>query len=82
MFAETKVQAQVVLRNVASSAPHFVHLDQIPGKDMDTRVQRQPVAPGPRKLKADPMVARELKAQYEGVPILLLSDVWDMPLLR
>lgn len=30
--------------------------------------------------KTTEQLARELKAQYQGAPILLLSDVWDMPL--
>ncbi len=29
--------------------------------------------------KTTEQLARELKAQYQGAPILLLSDVWDLP---
>ena len=44
MLAETEVQAQIALRNVASAAAHLVGLNQIAGGDANASVEGEAIA--------------------------------------
>ena len=56
--AQSKVDAQVVLRQITSSADHLAKLHKISRSYPHARVQRKPVALDSLQLKADPMVLR------------------------
>src|SRR5450755_4845355 len=56
--AQTEVDPQIILREIASTAVNFVGLCHSACHDLDPRVQSQAIALGPRELKARPMVAR------------------------
>ena len=58
MIAQAEVEPQVVLRQIAAAAPHFIGLREIAGDDFDSRIQRQSVALRPGEFEADPVIAR------------------------
>src|ERR1700689_1815240 len=74
MAGEAKVDPQIALRKIASSAPHLVLLDKIAGRGTEPRVERKRVALFSLKFKADPMVARpSLGAQNHWFPFQVLD---------
>lgn len=56
--AEPKVQAQIVLREIASAAMNFAGLRHSSGNNFDTSIEGEAVAFGSSELETDPMASR------------------------
>src|SRR5947207_7175811 len=58
LFTQTEVEAEVVLRKIASAAEHFRDLDDASGSHTDARIQGKSVALRAFQLEADPVMVR------------------------
>ena len=58
MAAQTEMQAQIVLRQIASATKHFSRLYQVARCSSYARIQGQTIALHSFELKTDPMVLR------------------------
>ena len=58
MLTQPKMDAEVVLRQVAAAADHFARLHQVAGYGSHAGVQSQTIALDPLQLKADPVIPR------------------------
>ena len=56
--SQTKVHAEITLREIASTAPDLVGLRDAARGKFDSRSDRQTIAFGPSQFQADPMTAR------------------------
>src|SRR6202012_438026 len=56
MAGQAKVDPQIILREIASTAANLVQLDQIAGRGTEARVEGKQIAFGSLKLEADPMI--------------------------
>src|SRR5438552_13923805 len=55
---QAEVKPEVALREIAAAAAHFVRLCEAAGGELDARIQRQFVAPGPGEFEPDPVIGR------------------------
>src|SRR5690242_8173426 len=76
--AKAEVQAEVALREVTASAPHFVDLPQAAGFQLHARADAIAIRFGPDELDADPVVGRgRIRHQQRRVLVQLVHDDRD-----
>ena len=83
MTSKSEVKAEILLRQITSSAAKFIRLDQLTRCQADARIQRQFVARRPGKLEADPMIARNAFRTENGwLPFKILDDDFLDPIVE
>ena len=69
------MEAQVVLRQIATAAVHLAQLRELSRRDSHPSIQRQPIACDTFQLEADPVIARSaFRAQDHGLAFEILDN--------
>src|SRR5208282_935071 len=83
MTAQAEVQAQITLRQVASTAENFAQLHQVSGRGSYACIQSQTIALYSFQLKTDPMVRRAaFGTQNHGLAHQVFYDGLHLPVVE
>src|SRR6185437_4932465 len=82
MRSQTEMQPQIILRQVAAAAAHFVCLDQVARRHLDASVESQKIPFCPMEFETDPVVLGiRIRTQNHRAALEVLDNDLQMSII-